>query len=151
MLFSSDSPGEHVFSLNAWRWRPHPIVLFGVTGLFFIITTGSALCERLSIGFLPLERNSSVMRCHCRTHQCRGKPIGLARSDADKMPGLLLGKALESQEKDIVTEFSSMTIFDKIALGVHSNPSSSPPTLRFIPKGEFRAECVKKAFENFSN
>jgi len=67
------------------------------------------------------------------------------------MPGLLLGKALESQEKDIVTEFSSMTIFDKIALGVHSNPSSSPPTLRFIPKGEFRAECVKKAFENFSN
>jgi len=60
-------------------------------------------------------------------------------------------KALESQEKDIVTEFSSMTIFDKIALGVHLNPSSSPPTLRFIPKGEFRAERVKKAFENFSN
>ncbi len=37
-----------------------------------------------------------------------------------------------------------MTIFDKIALGVHLNPSSSPPTLRFIPKGEFRAERFEK-------
>ena len=65
-----------------------------------------------------------------------------ARSDAEEDARIATEKALESQEKDVVTEFLSMTIFDKIALGVHSNPSLSAP--RFIPKSEFRAERVEK-------
>ena len=88
--------------------------------LVFIITTGSALCEHLS---LPLERNPLVMRCHYRTHQCRGKPVDLktmlahARSDAEDAR-IATEKALESQEEEIVTKFSSMTVFDKIVLGI---------------------------------
>jgi len=57
-----------------------------------------------------------------------------ARSDAKEDARITTEKALESQEKDVVTEFLSMTIFDKITLGVHSNPSSSPPTLWIHPE-----------------
>ena len=66
-----------------------------------------------------------------------------ARSDAEDAR-IATEKALESQEEEIVTKFSSMTVSDKIALGVYSNPSPPPPTLRFIPKSEFRAERVEK-------
>ena len=78
------------------------------------------------------------MLCHCRTHQRRGKPIGLKtvlshfRSDAQEDARIVTEKALESQEKDIVPEFSSMAIFDNIALAVHSNPS--PPNTRIHPE-----------------
>jgi len=63
------------------------------------------------------------MRCHYRTHQCRGKPVDLktmlahARSDAEDAR-IATEKALESQEEEIVTKFSSMTVFDKIVLGI---------------------------------
>ena len=64
-----------------------------------------------------------------------------ARSDAKEDARITTEKALE---KDVVIEFLSMTIFDEIALGIHSNPLSSPPTLGFIPKSEFRPERVEK-------
>jgi len=67
-----------------------------------------------------------------------------ARSHAEEDARIATEKALESQEEEIVTKFSSMAVSDKIALEVYSNPSPSPPTLRFIPKSEFRAERVEK-------
>jgi len=77
-----DTTGDHVFSLKAWGWRPCNF------RSYWAITTGTALCERLSIASLPLD------------------------GDAEEDARIVTEKALESQEKDMVPEFSSMAIFD---------------------------------------
>ena len=69
-------------------------------------------------------------------------------SDAEGDARIATEKVLESQEEEIVTKFSTMSVSDKIALGVYSNFSPPPPAFRKVNSA---LSVSKRAFGNFSN
>lgn len=70
--------------------------------------------------------------CHCRAHKCNGKNLPQKTLNAHGLKDIqdnaeiAAEKALASRNDDIVSKFSQMSITDKIALGVHSSPSTYP-------------------------
>lgn len=70
--------------------------------------------------------------CHCRAHKCKGKNVSQkilnahGLKDMQDNAEIAAEKAIASQDDDIVSKFSQMSVTNKIALGVHSSPSAYP-------------------------
>jgi len=70
--------------------------------------------------------------CHCRAYNCNGKNVvqrtlnAHSHADLENDAQIAADKAIASQDSDIISKFSNMSVTDKIALGVQ--PYASPST-----------------------
>jgi hypothetical protein len=69
--------------------------------------------------------------CYCRAYNCNGKNLvqktlnAHSHADLANNAQIAADKAIASQESDIISKFSRMSLTDKIALGVQPHVSSS--------------------------
>lgn len=69
--------------------------------------------------------------CHCRAYNCNGKNLvqktfnAHSHADLAKDAQIAADQAIASQESDIISKFSCMSLTNKIALGVQPHASSS--------------------------
>jgi len=88
--------------------------------------------------------------CHCRAHKCNGKNVlqkilnAHTLKDMQDKGEIAAKKAIASQNDDIVSKFSNMSVSDKIALGVHPSPPTYPD-VGVLPKGMTRHQQIDKA------
>ncbi len=90
------------------------------------------ICHRDSI------RESTVLPmppCHCRAYNCNGKNVlqkvlnHHSHVDLENDAQIAADNAISSQDSDIVSKFSNMSLTDKIALGVQPSPSTYPASV----------------------